>query len=98
MMIFKFISLAQTVPLSSRLDIELPTHHLLFNGKNGFGLNLSKAKSLIFPPPQKFYSLFSPTQLMATLSFQLLRPETLESFLSVSFSSSHPIYQQILLA
>lgn len=48
LMISKFLLFAQTIPLNSRLDIQLLTHHLLLDGKYGFGLNLSKAKPLIF--------------------------------------------------
>lgn len=100
LLISKFISLIQTVLLNSRLDIpthlELLTHYFLLDGKYSFGLNLSKAKPLIFPIPQIFYSQPSPTKLMATPSF--IRPETLEFFLTPYFSPPLPTYQQILLA
>lgn len=89
LMVSKFLSFIQSIPLNSRLDILLPTHYL-FLSKYGFGFNLSKAKPLIFLLPQNFYSYSSPTQLMATASVPQAR-----SFgvIYVSFSPSYPIYQ-----
>lgn len=73
LMISKPLSLAQTVSLNSRLDIQLPIQH----GKYGFGLNLSRAKPPdLSPSPKLLLTQSSPTQLLASLSFQLLRPET----------------------
>lgn len=88
LMISKFLSFIQTIPLNPRLDILLPTH--LFSSKYGFGFNLSKAKPLIFLLPQNLYSQSSPTQLMATASVPQAR-----SFgvIYISFSPSYPIYQ-----
>lgn len=84
----KFLSLAPSFPLNSRLAY--PSAYLTSSITHLLDINLNMIETELFIFPQlKSNPHPSPPQEMAISSFQLLRPKTLKSILTLFFFS-HP--------